>query len=138
MFQQLFHSVVFIKLYRRQISSRKLTWGDVAVVVVATVNVDVAVVVVIDGIEAVDTIGVVVGVIPLPAWAVTPVATPRPAIPEFGIMGCWFVGYVSSVCLEMTTVVVFCTLSCSGWWFSECDFCGTIVKASAARTISKT
>jgi len=51
-----------------------------------------------------------------------------------GVVG--VVGFVSSVCFDMTTVVVFCILSCS--WCSDGDFGGTVVKASAARTISST
>lgn len=45
-------------------------------------------------------------------------------------------GFVSSVCFEMTTVVVFWILSWS--WCSAGDLGGTEVKASAARTISST
>jgi len=51
-----------------------------------------------------------------------------------GVVG--VLGFVSSVCFDMTTVVVFCILSCS--WCSDGDFGGTVVKASAARTISST
>ena len=45
-------------------------------------------------------------------------------------------GFVSSVCFEMTTVVVFWILSWS--WCSAGDLGGTEVNASAARTISST
>ena len=49
--------------------------------------------------------------------------------------GC-MAGFVSSVCFDITTVVVFCILSWS--WCSDGDLGGTEVNASAALTISKT